>query len=215
MEQDLYRKESYSMTITLGILEGDGIGHEIMPAVDDILTACEDRTGVDIKRVELPIGWESYDQVGSSLPTETIEGLAECDGWILGPLLIGEYPEDDDNPASPSGRLRTEFDLYANIRPVRSYEGITAQYDEIELIIFRQNTEGFYADRNLEVGAGEFKPTANTVLSLRVVTRKESRRIAERAFEYVDEHPYMETVTAVHKSNVLTLGDGLFLDALL
>lgn len=188
----------------LGVLEGDGIGLEIVPAAVRVIEA----TDLDVEFVTLPVGWDGYEQYGSTVPQLTLDRLAECDGWLLGPILAGEYPEDDPADQNPSSTLRSAFDLYANVRPIRSYEGIGPA--GMDLTIFRQNTEGFLADRNMRVGDGRFMPTEDVALSVRVVTRKESRRISEAAFAYADAHG--KDVTAVHKGNVLKHGEGLFLD---
>lgn len=193
------------MTIQLGVLDGDGIGPEVVPAARRAIEA----TGIGVEFVDLPVGWDAYEDVGSSIPDATVEQLADCDGWLLGPVLAGEYPDDDAADVSPSGTLRTRFDLYANVRPVRAYADIGPA--GMDLTIFRQNTEGFYADRNMHLGDGQFMPTEDVSLSVRVITRTACRRIAEAAFAHADA--YGADVTAVHKANVLEHGDGLFLDA--
>ncbi|MFB6160364.1 MAG: isocitrate/isopropylmalate dehydrogenase family protein [Haloferacaceae archaeon] len=192
------------MTIRLGVLEGDGIGPEIVPEARRVIEA----TGLDAEFVDLPFGWDGYEAHGSTVPEVTLDALADCDGWLLGPILAGEYPEDDPAGPSPSGTVRTAFDLYANVRPVRSFAGVGPE--GFDLTIFRQNTEGFYADRNMHVGDGRVMPTEDVAVSMRVVTREESRRIAEDAFAYADARG--KDVTVVHKANVLTHGDGLFLE---
>lgn len=200
------------MGATLGVLEGDGIGTEIVPAALSVLDVCERLTDLSTDRRRLAIGLDGYDRTGSSLPVATVDALGDCDGWLLGPLLVGNFPDDDDGPASPSGALRTTFDLYANVRSVRSYDGVPSA-GEIDVTVVRQNTEGFYADRNMAAGTGEFMPTDDLAMSLRVVSRRESRRIAEHAFSIAASRERYERVTAVHKSNVLELGGGLFLAA--
>lgn len=192
------------MTVRLGVLEGDGVGLEIVPAARRAVEATE----LDVEFVDLPVGWEAYEEYGSTVPEETLAELDDCDGWLLGPVLVGEYPEDDPANQNPSGTLRKTFDLYANVRPVRSYDGVGPE--GMDLTIFRQNTEGFYADRNMHAGDGRLMPTEDVAVSMRVVTRKESRRIAEAAFEYAAARD--KDVTAVHKANVLKHGDGLFLE---
>lgn len=182
--------------LQLGVLEGDGIGPEIVPAARRVI----DATDLDVEFSKLPVGWEGYEEYGSTVPQETIDQLKDLDGWILGPILAGEYPEDDPADQNPSSTLRQEFDLYSNLRPIRSYEGIGPK--GMNVAIFRQNTEGFLADRNMFVGDGQFMPTEDIAMSVSVVTRKESRRIAEAAFEYADSRN-RDSVTAVHKGNVL------------
>jgi 3-isopropylmalate dehydrogenase len=189
----------------IGVLEGDGIGPEIVP----MSRRCVEATNADVAFLELPVGYEGYEKHGSSVPESSVTRLAECDGWILGPTMAGEYPEADEAPMNPSGLLRKRYDLYANVRPVRSYEGIGPP--GMDVTIFRQNTEGFYSDRNMFRGQGQFMPTEDVALSTRVVTRMECRRIAEAAFEFASCNDM--DVTAVHKANVLDQGDGMFLEA--
>jgi len=112
---------------------------------------------------------------------------------------------------NPSAHLRTRFGLYANIRPARSLHGVDSLRSDVDLVVVRENTEGFYADRNMLQGSGEFQPASDTVLSLRVVTRQASERIARAGFELARRR--RKRVTLVHKANVLRLGCGLFLDA--
>jgi 3-isopropylmalate dehydrogenase len=193
------------MTLELGVLEGDGIGPAVVSSAVRVLAAADP----DVDLVELPVGWAAYEAHGSTVPEATLEGLESVDGWLLGPVLSGESPEDDPAGGNPSGRLRTEFDRYSNRRPIRSYDGVGP--DGMELTVFRQNTEGFYADRNMHHGDGRFMPTEDVALSVRVVTRRESRRIAETAFAHADAHGL--DVTAVHEANVFRNAGPLFLDA--
>jgi 3-isopropylmalate dehydrogenase len=156
---------------------------------------------------------EAYKNQGSTLPKETIEGLKQCDAGLLGPVTTHIYETTDANMVNPSGTLRKMFDLYANIRPARNYPGIKTRYDNVDLVVVRENTEGMYADRNLYFGSGEFKPDPDTVLSFRVVTRKASERIARIGFELARSR--RKNVALVHKMNVLRQGCGLFVNSCL
>src|SRR5690606_19288763 len=112
---------------------------------------------------------------------------------------------------NPSGTLRRELDLYANVRPARTYPGLATKIgEEFDLVIVRENTEGFYADRTMHVGTGEVMPTPDLALAHRKVTREGSMRIAREAFRIAATR--RRKVTAVHKSNVLRVSDGLFLE---
>lgn len=198
------------MAVRIGILKGDGIGPAIVSSAKRVLEEVVESTSLEITFTEAVIGWDGYNEYGSTLPAETLETLESCDCCLVGPVMAGEYPDDDAlGTLTPVGKLRTELDLYANVRPTRSYRGVSPE--EIDLTIIRQNTEGFYADRNMKAGKGEFKPTEDLALSMRVVSQKESRRIAETAFEYADRQG-VDSVTAVHKANVLKHGDGMFLE---
>lgn len=114
---------------------------------------------------------------------------------------------------NPSGDLRHTFDLYANIRPCRSFPGIRALLPEMDLVIVRENTEGFYPDRNMFAGLGESMPTPDLALCTGVFTRRAATRIARTAFELAQKR--RKHVTIVHKANVIKLGYGLFLQTCL
>lgn len=135
--------------------------------------------------------------------------IPEVDGVILGPVSHYDYPSRDEGGINPSAELRTVFELFANIRPCRSREGLTILREPMDLVIVRENTEGFYSDRNMFAGTGEFMPDANLALSVRKVTAAACERIARAAFELAATR--RKKVTAVHKANVLKLSDTLFL----
>ncbi len=196
--------------LRLAILKGDGIGPEVVESAVEVLRKDAKKNLLPLELIYLPIGFQAYNSVGRSLPPSTIEQMKKCDGWILGPLSSGTYPKDDPDYPMASGKIRKAFDLFANLRPIRSIR--SKDHQKIDLIIVRENTEDFYPDRNLYKGYGEFWPDENTVLSLRVVTRKACRRIAETAFKIAQSRGEKNLVTAVHKANVLIEGDGLFLE---
>jgi 3-isopropylmalate dehydrogenase len=130
---------------------------------------------------------------------------------LLGPVSHNEYPPVAEGGLNPSGELRKRLDLYANIRPARSREGFPPRCGSAaDLVIVRENTEGFYADRSMHLGPGEFMPTPDLALAVRKITRQGSTRIAESAFKLALQR--RKKVTAVHKANVLRVSDGLFLE---
>jgi 3-isopropylmalate dehydrogenase len=193
----------------LGVMLGDGIGPEIVPAsvrVVDAALAAAGASPVDWQ--ELPLGASAIETHGSAIPPATTAALAELDGWLLGPHDSAAYPEPHRSELNPSGSLRKHFDLYANIRPARGFEGATAIAPDTDLVIVRENTEGFYADRNTYAGTGEFMPTADVAICLGVFTRPAVERIARTAFELARRR--RNKVTIVHKANVLQLSSGLF-----
>jgi 3-isopropylmalate dehydrogenase len=200
------------MTYRLGVLKGDGIGPEIVEATITVLEAAERRSGK--RRFEwapLPMGWEAIRATGSALPEAVIDALKGCDAWILGPHDSASYPPVLKETLNPSGVLRKRFDLYANIRPARAYRGLPAVCPAMDLVIARENTEGFYADRNMAWGIGEFMPTPDVALAVGKITRHASERIARTAFALAQQR--RRKVTIVHKANVLRKTTGLFLDA--
>jgi 3-isopropylmalate dehydrogenase len=196
---------------SLALLKGDGIGPEVVSSARTVLESAAQITGLQIEVIEPAIGLEAYRKYGRTLPPETILEMSQCDGWLLGPLQTGSYPKDDKDYPMSSSRIRKQFDLYANIRPIKSY--LPNQFrDNIDLVIVRENTEDFFPNINLFKGYGEFWTDKDTVISLRVIRRTSCRRIAKVAFELARLRNQKKLVTAIHKSNVLPEGDGLFLE---
>ncbi|SEC00767.1 isocitrate/isopropylmalate dehydrogenase family protein [Paenibacillus sp. GP183] len=196
----------------IAVMEGDGIGPEIVRETIKVLNAVHSIVeGLHLEFRYFPVGLAGYESKGSTLPNETIEGLKNCHAGILGPVTTHIYETTDPNMINPSGALRKKFDLYANIRPAKNYVGVNTRYENVDLVIVRENTEGMYSDRNLYFGSGEFMPDPDTVLSLRVVTRKASERLAKVGFELANTR--RKSVTLVHKMNVLRKGCGLFYDS--
>jgi 3-isopropylmalate dehydrogenase len=196
---------------TLGVLPGDGIGPEIVPATVTAVDAAWAAAGVDaITWVELPFGAVAIEQHGDAVPEQTLTALAALDGWLLGPHDSAGYPPASRSTLNPSGTIRKHFDLFANIRPARAFPGGNAIVDGTDLVIVRENTEGFYADRNTYAGTGEFMPTPDVAIALCIITRTAVERIAREAFELARRRG--KRVTIVHKANVLRLTTGLFRD---
>lgn len=197
----------------LGILKGDDIGLEIVPAaVDVIKTAVRKYSDIDIEWTELPIGYLSFVEHGNSLLTEVLETLFTLDGWILGPIGHMAYPQNP-NCINPHPILRKKFDLVSNIRPSKSYEAVSCINPNVDLVIVRENNEGFQPDRNMYMGTSDCMPTRDIALSLRVVTRRNSSMAARTAFELARQRGGKKKVTAVHKNSVFKLGCSLFLEA--
>jgi 3-isopropylmalate dehydrogenase len=196
-------------TYRLGVMLGDGIGPEIVPASVRVVDAALAAAGAaPAAWDELPLGASAIEQHGSAIPPTTLAALAGLDGWLLGPHDSAAYPEPFRSQLNPSGAIRKHFDLYANIRPARAFEGGTAIAPDTDLVIARENTEGFYADRNTYAGTGEFMPTADVAICHGVFTRPAVERIARTAFALARRR--RNKVTIVHKANVLQLSSGLF-----
>ena len=192
------------------ILPGDGIGPEIMAATGAALEALNDTHGLKLAFEERVIGLASLETEGSTLPDAVIEAIEAADGTVLGPVHTVAYPPASEGGVNPSATMRKRFDLYANIRPSRARPGVPAMTPKMDLVIARENTEGFYADRNMFQGKAEFMPTEGVALSVRKITVQGSRRIAESAFDLAGRR--RNKVTVVHKANVLKVSDGLFRD---
>ena len=198
------------MTYHLGVLLGDDIGPEVVPvAVDAARTALE-REGVTATWHDVPIGRAALDSHGSTLPDGTLERLQALDGWILGPIGHQAYPKVP-GAINPHPILRKHFDLFANVRPARSYAGVDCLHRDVDLIIVRENNEGFPPDRNVVAGAGEFRPTHDVTVSVRVITTVGSTKVARAAFELARTR--RGHLTSVHKDTVFKLGCGMFADA--
>jgi len=184
------------------VLPGDGIGGEITAATIAVLNAAA--PGLNFE--EMAIGEASLAASGSTLPDAVLAAVPGADGVILGPVSHYTYPAGQPNP---SAALRTKFQLYANVRPCRARAGLSVINKPIDLIIVRENTEGFYADRSMFMGPGEFMPDENSAFSIRKITAAASRRVAKAACEIAVGRS--GKLTVVHKANVLKLTDGLFL----
>ncbi|THF83295.1 isocitrate/isopropylmalate dehydrogenase family protein [Cohnella fermenti] len=194
----------------LGVLYGDGIGPEIVAAAWRALRAAERAGGVELfDPVELPMGLGAIREHGSALPQRTKDELGNCHGWLMGPHDSASYPAEHRAATNPSGELRKRFDLYANIRPSRTLQGVRGVAKDADLVIFRENTEEFYPDRNLVAGSGEWQVTPDVVVTAGVFTRRAAERIAHAAFRAAERRRGL--VSIVHKANVIKLGSGLFL----
>jgi isocitrate/isopropylmalate dehydrogenase len=191
------------------VLPGDGIGPEITAAAMKVLERADAlfKLGVEWQREEA--GLIPLKREGSTLPPRILAAARDADGVILGPLATYDYPAREAGGINPSAELRIQLDLYANVRPAKSRLGVGLTGKPVDLVIYRENTEGFYADRNMFMGPGEFMPTPDMAISMRRVTAHCCERIARRAFEAAARR--RGKVTAVHKANVLKISDGLFL----
>jgi 3-isopropylmalate dehydrogenase len=197
--------------IDLVVLEGDGIGPEITAATLKVIEAAARTFGLSLRFTHEEIGFTALRKCGSTIPDAVFEKARQAAGIILGPVSHNDYPPVSQGGLNPSGILRKRLDLYANIRPARSREGLPPRCGSaVDLVVVRENTEGFYADRSMYLGPGEFMPTPDLALSVRKVSRAGSLRIAEAAFRLARRR--RKKLTVVHKANVLRVSDGLFLE---
>ncbi|MGY1939364.1 isocitrate/isopropylmalate dehydrogenase family protein [Nocardia gipuzkoensis] len=195
--------------LRLGLIDGDGIGPEVVRAARQVVDEALSAAGAaPVEWVPLAMGHRAIAEFGTPLPEQTLEELAGVDAWILGPHDNASYPAE--HRVAPGGVIRKRFDLYANIRPARAFAGVQAAAPDIDLVIVRENSEGFYADRNMFAGSGEFRPTPDIAMSVGLVTRAACERIAHQAFRLAATRH--KRVTIVHKANVLPLTMGLFRD---
>ena len=191
------------------VLPGDGIGPEITAATLDVLAAADRRHGLGLEIETSPIGLASLAVEGTTLPEAVLTRVPQVDGVILGPVSHYDYPPVERGGINPSGALRTRFVLGANIRPCRTRADLSPLRSTFDLVIVREATEGFYADRNMHAGVPEFMTDPDTALSVRKITAAACRRVAHAAFDLARTR--RRQVTAVHKANVLKMSDGLFL----
>ena len=194
----------------IAVLPGDGIGPEITSATVQVLEFATRRFGLGLAFESHDIGFASLEAKGTTLSPDVLEACRAAEGIVLGPVSHADYPPREQGGINPSGHLRINLDLYANIRPSRSRPGLP-HYGRtpMDLVIVRENTEGFYADRNMHQGIGEFMPEPDLALSIRKISARASHRIARSAFELARKR--RRKVTAVHKANVLKVTEGLFL----
>ncbi|MCC7491174.1 MAG: isocitrate/isopropylmalate dehydrogenase family protein [Fimbriimonadaceae bacterium] len=181
---------------TVVLVPGDGIGPEITGAVLRILAAA----GVEIEWERHVAGTESLATLGTPLPDTLLAAIEKHGVALKGPLTT---PVASGFP-SVNVALRKHFDLYANLRPVKTLPGMATHHGEIDLVIVRENTEDLYSGLEHVVVPG-------VVESLKIITEKACTRIAEFGFQFAEQNG-RQTVSAVHKANIMKLSDGLFLD---
>ena len=175
----------------LTIIPGDGIGVEVTEAGEYLL----DKLDLNFSLTHARAGYDCYNDTGKTLPEETIKKAKKSDA-----ILFGASTSTPGQP-SPIIRLRKELNTYGNIRPIKSYKGVKSLYDNIDIIIVRENTEGLYSQNEYMRG--------DEIIAERVITRKASEKISEMAFETCKLFK-KNKVTCVHKNNVLKLTDGVF-----
>lgn len=192
------------------VLAADGIGPEITGATVKAVEALNHRFNLGLELTHADAGLSSFEKNGTTL-TEAVQAqVMASDGVILGPTDSLVYPPASQGGITLSPWFRKNLDLYANIRPSRARPGVPCLASDIDLVIARENTEGFYADRSMFQGSGEFMPTEDMALVVRKITRAASERIAESACRLAMTR--RKKLTIVHKRNVLKLSDGLFYD---
>ena len=191
------------------VLPGDGIGEEITKATMTVLDVINERFSLDLDFFYREIGFASLKKSGTTLPEDVLEEARQSGGIILGPISHLDYPPRDQGGVNVSAEFRVKLDLYANIRPARTRPGLPGAHGKMDLVIMRECTEGFYGDRNMVAGTGEFMPTNDIAMSVRKITAFACERIARRSFELARTR--RKKVTAIHKANCMILTDGLFL----
>ncbi|MGI9522202.1 MAG: isocitrate/isopropylmalate dehydrogenase family protein [Hyphomicrobiaceae bacterium] len=196
------------------VLPGDGIGPEITAAALKVAKAASSRFGLDLAFDFEEVGFVSLEKHGTTLRQEVLDRAREYDGIILGTQSHAEYPTPENGGRNISASFRVGLNLFANIRPARTRPGVPHNMREdrsMDLVVMREATEGFYADRNMTRGWGECMPSPDMALSTRKITRHASENIARASFELALTR--RKKVTAIHKANCFLMTDGLFLEA--
>ena len=174
----------------IAVIPGDGIGREVMEATINVLESLD----VDFNFIYGEAGDECLEKTGEALPKETIELAKNSDACLFG--AAGETAAD------VIVRLRQELNLFANLRPVKSYPNTNALFEDVDFMIVRENTEGRYIAKEEEF-------TEEGAIARRIITKKAEKRIIDYAFQYAKSNNKSK-VTGVHKANVLKITDGLF-----
>ena len=178
----------------ISLITGDGIGPELSESAISILETIHDKLDVKTKIISLEAGDTALEKYGHALPDETFESIKLSDACLKAP--VGE------SAADVIVVLRRKLDLFANIRPAKSYPNTPALRDDIDLVIVRENTEDLYTGQEFEL--------EGSAVAMRIITEKASKRIAKHAFQTALQRNGKKRVTCVHKSNVMRKTDGLF-----
>jgi 3-isopropylmalate dehydrogenase len=193
--------------VKIGILLGDDIGHEVVPECVKVMQAAASRSGLAIVWQTLPIGKHGHEEHGNTLPAITETALWDLDGWIMGPIGHAAYPRNDPTWVMPP--VRKKYELFAAIRPSRSYPNIHSIHKDVDIAFVRELSEGMLYSETVVAGAPEFRPNDDITVAMRVITRKGSSRVAREAFELARTRP-RKKVTAAHKEPVYRLACGMF-----
>ncbi|KAH0610257.1 uncharacterized protein H6S33_011784 [Morchella sextelata] len=197
-------------TLRIGLIPGDGIGREVIPAGRQILEALQSSTNLKFSFVDLEAGFETFKKTGTALPDKTVDVLkSECDGALFG--AVSSPSTKVEGYSSPIVALRKKLDLYANVRPVKSVKGGAIPVD---LVIVRENTEDLYVKEERTFTAPDGTKVAEAI---KRISARASSRIGKIAFELALKRASLRgagaaspLVTITHKSNVLSQTDGLF-----
>ena len=178
----------------ISLIRGDGIGPEISESAMIVLETINDKLDLKFSITKLDAGDGALKKTGKALPDETFESIKKSDACLKAP--VGE------SAADVIIFLRRALDLYANIRPAKSYPNMNALRDDIDLVIVRENTEDLYMGNEFEID--------NSAVAIRIISEKASKRIAKYACQIAIQRGIQKKVTCVHKSNVLRISDSLF-----
>ena len=188
-------------TYDVAVLKGDGIGPEVTEATVKILEAVQEKAYFKLNFLYGEAGYHCIAEHGTNLPKQTIELIKQTKACLKGPMPT---PEEPGAPVSVAVTLRRMFNLYANVRPCKSFPSVESLKPNIDLIVVRENTEGLYS-------GVEYLLAPGVGVALRIITREASLKIAEFAFKLASQR--RKHLTYVHKGNILRITDGIFKDA--
>ena len=181
----------------ISLITGDGIGPELSESAISVLNTINDKLDLKFDITKLSAGDKALENTGKALPDDTVSAIKQSDACMKAP--VGE------SAADVIVVLRRILDLYANIRPAKSYPHMPALRDDIDMVIVRENTEDLYTGKEFSLG--------DSAVALRIISEDASKRIAKYAFEAAKQRNSKKKVTCVHKSNVMRVTDGLFAKA--
>jgi isopropylmalate/isohomocitrate dehydrogenase-like protein len=190
-----------SKTYNIAVLKGDGIGPEITDATIKVLEAVQEKADFKLNFLYGEAGFHCIKKYGTNLPEETIALLKRTDACLKGPMTT---PEEAGAPVSAAVKIRKLFNLYANVRPCRSFPSVESLKPNLDFVVVRENTEGLYA-------GAEFAAAPGVGIAYRIITTEASTRVAEFAFRLAQTRK--KHLTYVHKGNILRITDGIFKDA--
>jgi isopropylmalate/isohomocitrate dehydrogenase-like protein len=190
-----------SKTYNVAVLKGDGIGPEVTEAAVNVLQAIQETSDLKLSFIFGEAGYHCISEYGTNMPKETIAMLKRTDACLKGPMTT---PETPGAPVSAAVQIRKTFNLYANVRPCRTYPNVEALKPNIDLVVVRENTEGMYS-------GVEYKVSPGIGVAMRIITTEASLNVAKHAFKLAEKR--RKHLTYVHKANILRVTDGIFNDA--
>jgi isocitrate/isopropylmalate dehydrogenase len=158
--------------MNLVVMAGDDIGPEIIAAAMAVVKAADAEFSLGLRFTDVEVGMASHRKHGTTLTDAALQAAIDADGVIVGPCGMTDYPPLAQGGINIPGTIRKKLDLYANLRPARSRPGMPDARKGLDALIVRENTEGFYSDRTMFMGHGEFMPTEDVALSVRKITRQ-------------------------------------------
>ncbi|MCW4017563.1 MAG: isocitrate/isopropylmalate dehydrogenase family protein [Candidatus Bathyarchaeota archaeon] len=191
-----------SKTYNIAVLKGDGIGPEITEATIKVLEAVQEKTDFKLNFLYGEAGFHCIEEFGTNLPEETIALLKRTDACLKGPMTT---PEEAGAPVSGAVKIRKIFNLYANVRPCKSFPSVDSLKPNLDFVVVRENTEGLYS-------GAEFAAAPGVGIAYRIITTEASTRVAEFAFKLAQTRK--KHLTYVHKGNILRITDGIFKEAM-